>query len=133
MLSLIRNILAAIAALFLAALIIPGISYQGDARILLSAALVFAVFQLLLKPLLNLLAFPLNMLTLGFISFLINIGLFYGISYIVSSFTFNSFNFAGLSFSVVNIPPVAVPVWGTVVLGAFVASVVFAVLGNHNG
>ena len=121
------------AALFLAAFIIPGISYQGDTRVLLSAALVFALFQLLLKPVLNLIAAPLNFLTLGFISFIINIGLFYGISYIVPSFTFSGFYFAGLTFSFITIPSASVPVWGTVALGAFVASVVFAVFGENNG
>lgn len=120
------------AALFLAAFLVPGITYQSDTRVLLSAALVFALFQLLLKPLLNILAFPLNFLTLGFISFLINIGLFYGISYIVPSFMFSEFYFAGLTFSFITVPATNVPVWGTIVLGAFIASLVFAVLGEKN-
>lgn len=130
MFTLLRNLLGAVVAIFVVALVVPGISYQGDARVLIAAALVFALFQTLVKPILNLIALPLNFLTFGSVSVLIGMGLFYAISYLVSSFTFSSFEFSGFSFSTLVVPAMWVPKYGTVIIGAVITSVIFALVSQ---
>ena len=132
MLLLLRNLLGAGVAIFAVSWLIPGISYQGDMRVLLSAALVFALFQMLVKPILNLVALPFNLISFGLVSFLINIALFYGISYLVPAFTILPFDFAGFSWGEFAVPAMDVPVAGTAILGALVASIVFAFFGRSN-
>lgn len=123
MFGLIRTLIASIIVLFAVAQVVPGISYQGDLRVLLQAALVFAVIQSLVVPILNLIALPLNLLSFGLVSVVINVGLFYAISYIVSGFTFSSFYFPGYLSGAVIVPAFTVPIYGTIVIGAIVTSI----------
>lgn len=117
MLKILKIFLASGAALFAIAKVIPGISYQDDLRVLLAAAVVFAVLHSVVKPILNFFTLPLNFLTLGLISAVINVGLFYAVSYIVPAFVFSPFELAGFSFST----------FGTVVVGAVVVSIFLGV------
>lgn len=110
---ILKVFLASGAALFATAQLVPGISYQGDFRVLLAGALLFAVLHAVVKPILNLLTLPLNFLTLGLFSTGINIGIFYAVNYLVPAFTFSSLSWGGYTFGVV----------GTVVAGALVAAI----------
>jgi len=123
-----RSIIGALVAIAVTALIIPGISYQGDLRVLLAASLVYALFQMLVKPLLNLLTLPLNFLTFGLASVVVGVGLFWAISYFVPSFTLLPFDFPSITFAGVGIPALSVPRYATIILGAFLVSVVYALV-----
>jgi putative membrane protein len=60
------------AALWVATLIVPGVSHTGSAISLLAVALVFGLLNALLHPLLTLLSCPLLILTLGLFTLVIN-------------------------------------------------------------
>ena len=60
-----------LAALFVAALLVPGIAYGGGAALVL-AALVFGLVNLFIRPLVVLLALPAVILTLGIALLFIN-------------------------------------------------------------
>ncbi|NIT04363.1 hypothetical protein GTO10_05620 [Candidatus Saccharibacteria bacterium] len=128
MFGVLRSIVGALAAIAATAFIVPGISYQGDLRVLLAASLVYALFQMLVKPLLNLLTLPLNFLTFGLASAAVGVGLFWAISYFVPSFTFSPFDFPGVALGGIDIPALTVPRYATIILGAFIASVVYALV-----
>jgi len=65
-------------ALYLAVLIVPGISVDNSNPITyLWLALIFGILNALLKPILKFLTCPLILLTLGLFTLLINTGLFY--------------------------------------------------------
>lgn len=113
MFKILKVFLAAGLALFATAQLVPGVSYHGDFRVLLAAALVFAVLHAVVKPIVNLLTLPLNFLTLGLMSTVVNIGIFYLVNYLVPSFTFSSLAWGGYTFGVL----------GTVVVGALVAAI----------
>lgn len=117
MFKVLKIFLASVAALFVVAKVVPGISYQNNLQVLLSAALVFAVLHSVVNPILNFFTLPLNFLTLGLVSAVINVGLFYAVSYLVPSFIFSPFEFAGFSFSAL----------GTVIIGAVVVSILLGV------
>lgn len=65
--------------------LVPGITVATftDAMI---AALVFSVINMIIKPILKILAFPINMLTLGLFGFIINAFLFWLVGYLVPGF-----------------------------------------------
>jgi putative membrane protein len=92
---ILKIFLASGAALFATVQIVPGISYHGDYRVLLAAALVFAFLNSIVKPILSFVTFPLNFLTLGLVSAFLNIAIFYAITYLVPSFTFSAASVAG--------------------------------------
>jgi putative membrane protein len=60
------------AALWVATRLVSGISYTGDGVSLFGVALVFGVFNVLIKPILFLLSFPFLILTLGLFTLVLN-------------------------------------------------------------
>lgn len=82
--------LANVAALAAASALVEGIGYTDDYWILVAAGLVFALVNLLVKPLVKLLALPLILLTLGLALFPINILMLYLTSWIVPGFTIDT-------------------------------------------
>jgi putative membrane protein len=60
------------AALWAATRLVPGISFDGDWRLLLVVALVFGVLNVAVRPVLILLTLPLFILTLGLFTFVLN-------------------------------------------------------------
>lgn len=59
-------------ALWAATVLVPGISFVGDAGRFLVVALVFGLLNALVRPILLLLSLPLLLLTLGLFTFVLN-------------------------------------------------------------
>jgi putative membrane protein len=98
--------LSNIVALFVAAWIIPSLSYGDDFWVLFIAALVFTVVNWFIRPIVILLALPAVILTLGFALILINTFMLYLTDWIVPSFETGSFWWtllAAIIVSVVNL------------------------------
>ena len=81
---------------------LPGISVENFAFAML-IALVLTVVNLFIKPLLKLIAFPINLVSLGLFNLVINFGILYGVSYLIPQYHLED------------------------VLSAFIASVVIAI------
>jgi putative membrane protein len=60
------------AALWVATLIVPGVSYSGGPLLLLAVALVFGVVNAVIRPVAKILTFPIIILTLGLFALVIN-------------------------------------------------------------
>ena len=69
---IILRLLINAAALWAATRIVPGISFEGDWRLLFVVALVFGVLNVSVRPVLKLLMLPLLILTLGLFTFVLN-------------------------------------------------------------
>jgi putative membrane protein len=69
---LVLRLLINAAALWAATRIVSGVSFTGDWRLLLGVAIVFGALNLLVRPVLKLLTFPLLILTLGLFTFVLN-------------------------------------------------------------
>lgn len=78
------------AALLLVAAVLPGIIIEGFG-VALIAALVMGLVNLLVRPLLLLLTLPLNILTLGLFSFIINAMMFGLVAWLVPGFEVTNF------------------------------------------
>ncbi len=59
-------------ALWVATHIVPGLSFDGPVPMLVAVALVFAVVNAIVRPILKILTFPALILTLGLFIFVIN-------------------------------------------------------------
>jgi putative membrane protein len=60
------------AALWAAIRLVPGISFEGDWRLLLLVALVFGVLNAVIRPILFVLTLPFLIVTLGLFTFVLN-------------------------------------------------------------
>lgn len=101
-------------ALYLAALLLPGIALNGEPVSILWLALIFGLVNALFRPLLKFLTCPLIILTLGLFTLVINTFLFWLTSVIGQEF--------GIMLSISD------PVWWNAFLGGLVVSVVSVVL-----
>jgi putative membrane protein len=78
------------AVVFALPYVVTGISV-ANLVVAFIVALIFAFVNTVIKPIISLLALPINILTLGLFSFIINGLLFWGISAIVSGFRIDTF------------------------------------------
>jgi putative membrane protein len=60
------------AALWAATRLVAGISFTGDWRLLFAVAIVFGALNVLVRPILKILTFPILILTLGLFTFVLN-------------------------------------------------------------
>ncbi len=101
-------------ALYLAILIIPGISLNSGIVSIIWLALIFGLVNALFRPLISLLTCPLIVLTLGLFTLVINTFLFWLTSVIGQSF--------GLALVITQ------PVWWNAFLGGLIVSIVSVVM-----
>lgn len=101
-------------ALYLAVLIVPGITLTTSLVSLLWLALIFGLVNALFRPLLKILTCPLIILTLGLFTLVINTFLFWLTSVIGQSF--------GIGLQIAD------PVWWNAFLGGLVVSVVSVIM-----
>lgn len=109
-------------ALQLAARIIPGVSYGENLETLGLAALALAAFNLLVKPIVNLLLLPINLLTLGMFRWVVNVVILYLAMIVVPNFKIVGFNFPGFTFQNFTLPSFFVNALGNTVLTSFFLS-----------
>lgn len=99
MVSVLINWIVSAMVIFSIAYIIPGVRV-ADFTTALVVALVLGIINALLKPILLILTLPINILTLGLFTFVLNALLILLVSYIVPSFNVDGF-FAALIFAIV--------------------------------
>jgi putative membrane protein len=76
------------AAVVLAEYIVPGIHLSGDIVVTaLAVGLVLGLINAFIKPVLNILALPINFLTFGLFGLVLNVILFWAVTYVVPNFT----------------------------------------------
>ncbi len=98
---LILKLIILTGAVLLAAYIVPGITVTGFTTALI-VAIVLALINMFVKPVLKILTLPINILSLGLFGLILNVILFWAVAYIVSGFTIAGF-----------IPAL----WGAVIVG----------------
>lgn len=96
---LIIRLLISTLAILVAANIIPGVSVNSTMTAVI-VAVVLGILNTFLKPILQILALPITILTLGLFYFVINVLIIYLTSYLVDGFNVSGF-FAALLFSFV--------------------------------
>src|SRR2546425_10224840 len=84
-------------ALWVATRIVPGLSFNGPAPMVVAVALVFAVVNAIVRPILKILTFPALILTLGLFIFVINALMLWLTAGLSEAF--------GLGFHVAGFPP----------------------------
>lgn len=97
---LIRNTTVNSLSLYFLALGLDGVKIEGGAFIYILGGLILSIMLVTIKPILNLISLPLNLITLGLFSFFINAIILYLLTVFlpnisITSFTFNGFSFAG--------------------------------------
>jgi putative membrane protein len=85
-------------SLFILAQVVPGLAVHGGLVTFIAGGLALSLLFLIVKPILNLISLPLNLVTMGLFSFLINAIIFYLLTVFVTGISITSFTFPGFSF-----------------------------------
>ena len=87
---IITKILLTVLALLLVSRVVPGIEVESF-YIALIVAVALGLINLVLKPILLILTLPINLLTLGLFTFVVNAGIFWFVSTFIDGFSVDGF------------------------------------------
>ncbi len=102
-----RSYLIHLLALWFLVTINSGFTVSGSWQALLYVALILTLITIFVKPILKLLFLPINMITLGFFSWIINIVILYVLVLIVPQIKVTAWTFPGASGPFFTIPAFA--------------------------
>lgn len=106
--SIARRIIFYSVALFLTSQVVTGLKISGDLTTYFFGGIVLSILFLIVKPILSILTLPLNIITLGFFSFLINAIILYLLTILVTNISISEFLFKGFAFAGFVVPSVHV-------------------------
>lgn len=119
---LLRAVVVNLFVLWLTTVIINGFQIRGGGQSLLIAALVFSVINLLVKPLLKILLFPVNLLTMGLFSWVINVLVLYLLNYLLPQVAVTAWHFDGWTYQGFSAPEISFGIISTYIVISFVIS-----------
>jgi len=102
--AIIRNIFFYAISLFVLNQTLEGVKISGGASTYILGGAALSIIFLIIKPILNIIALPLNIITFGLFSFLSNVIILYILTLLVPQIRINSFQFQGYSFAGFVIP-----------------------------
>ena len=109
-------------------LLIPSFSVSGGfAGILLSSLILFFLY-FVARPLVNLVALPINLLTLNLFAWVINIILFYVWILLSSNVNLIEFEFLGFDFGAFKISAISFTYWQTVFILGILTTVIHQII-----
>lgn len=103
---------------------VGGIKFGNDPKILLSGALALTLAELFLKPIINLLLLPFNLVTLGVFRWVSNGLMFYIATLLVPGFLITPFTYPGFSSNLFIIPSVHLGLVGAYIFLSFALSII---------
>lgn len=102
--TLLRLFLYSTFSLWLTQSVSGGLKIAGGLETQIIAGAALAFIYLFVKPILKLFFLPINLLSLGLLSWLINVAILYVLTLMVPQITINAWQFSGLSYQGFSIP-----------------------------
>jgi putative membrane protein len=124
----VKNILFNSFTIFLISQVLPGLKVYGGLPTLLIGGLALTLLLAFIKPILNILALPFNLITMGMFSFVVNIIIFYLLTVLVVGITISSFTFPGYEYLGFIIPKIYVNTLFAFLLVSFLQSLIVTFL-----
>lgn len=126
--SLLKVYLTFTLSLYLASLAFKGMELASGINSVLLAGVALSLFSLLVKPLINILLLPLNLITFGLFRWVSSVIALYLVTLVVPGFKITGFIFNGLSSKWMTIPSVNLTGILAVVAFSLVISVISSIL-----
>lgn len=126
--SLLRNTAINAFSLFLLSQILEGVKIADGVSTFIFGGLALSLMAKILRPLLELIALPLNIVTFGTFSFLINVIILYLLTIFIPQITIGPFVFKGLTFLGFVVPKISFNGFFAFVVSALVLSVIMGVI-----
>lgn len=120
--SILRAFFINLAALYLLSRVVTGFTYTGGFETLILAAMALTGINMFVKPLVKLFFLPLNILTLGLFSWVVNAGMIYLLTLVVPKIKIVPWQFSGFSYQGFIIPSLSFNFLTTLALCALIVS-----------
>lgn len=114
--SLLRNILVHSIILFYLVRVIPGVRLENTLGAVLAGGIFLALLFIFIRPILKLLFLPINLITFGIFSGLVNVLILYLFDRYYDAFSVTSWNFLGYNYHGFVVPAVDFNIFWTYVL-----------------
>lgn len=114
-----RNYIINLAVLWAVTEIFPGLSYNGEFRTLLVGALGLMGMNIIIIPLLKVVFLPLNILTLGIFTWVINVIALYLLTTIIPAFKLIPYDYPGGTVLGVSLPAQSLTVLWVAIIASF--------------
>lgn len=125
---LLRSFAVHAGVLWFVATNVGGLEYAGDPKILFGAAFALTLVDSLIKPLINLLLLPFNLITLGTFRWVSSVAALYLTTLVVPGFALGAFVYPGLVTEYFIIPSLALSALGAYILIAILVSFIVSFL-----
>lgn len=126
---LLRTVILNTAVIFFAAYVLPGLSYSENFQVLVLAAAALGLVNMVVRPLVKLVTLPINLLTLGIFSWVINVLMLYFVARLIPGFEISAFHFEGFNYQGLTVQPVEVGLVSSYILSSFLISLLTSALG----
>jgi uncharacterized membrane protein YvlD (DUF360 family) len=111
-------------SLFTLEAVIPAFSIGGSWDNIIFSTLVLCLVIYIIRPVLNLLFLPLNIITLNFTSWILNIVIFYTWTLLLSNVKIGFWYFSGVYFGPITLTPMNLLPWQTVIICAIIFTLI---------
>jgi putative membrane protein len=125
---LIRTFLFNVFALWLTSQILPALVAPGGWQTMLFAGFVLSVLMIIVAPVLKILFIPINILTFGLLSWLINVIVIYLLTFFVPEIQVKSWLFPGFSWSGFIVPSIQLSYILSLIVTSFCISIIADIL-----
>ena len=123
---LLRSLAINVAAVYLVTQILVGVvSYVGGIQTLVLAAIAISLANLVVRPIINLLLLPINLVSLGLFRWVANLGVLYAVTWMVPNFQVHPFTFPGLNLKYLIVPSISFSVFGAFLVTTVILTLVF--------
>ena len=96
-------------ALYLVSQIASGLMFTRGIQSLIVTGVALALASFFVKPIINILLLPINLVTFGVFKWVSHAVTLYIVDLLLAEFAVNSFKFAGLSSKYIDMPPINLP------------------------
>lgn len=124
--SLAQNIAIYTVSLYVLSFLLDGVQVSGGFLNYLLGGIILYILFVLIRPLLRLISLPLNLITLGAFSFVINAVILYLLTVFFSSVTIKAFLYKGVSFAGFAVPKFYVNTFFAFILASLFLSVIIS-------
>ncbi|MCL5090645.1 MAG: phage holin family protein [Patescibacteria group bacterium] len=124
-----RRIFLNFLSLWLIGNITQSVNYNGNLLVLFWASLFLTIFNLLIKPILNLLLMPINLITLGAFRWVINVLVLLAVLIAVEGFKVVGFTFTGFTIAGFVVPKITLSFFWALVLVSFMIEIFNGIFG----
>lgn len=124
----VRMLMFSVFSLWITSELLPTLTISGGIQNILSTGIALSFLMLFVRPLLKILFIPINVLTLGFFSWSINVIVVYILTLLVPAIQVHAWMFPGISWGGFVIPPIHLSYFASLIFTSLVLSSVLNVL-----